>query len=697
MSAPAPQRVPHKPTRADKNHPGIIFLVLLVIVTIGGSFAALVLPRYLQLSLPQLQVGEVSPQDFLAPYPLTYISGIRTSEQRDAAAGAVTPIYTPADTSIARSQLTRLRAALAYISSIRADVYASPDQKETDLAALEDIKLNQPTAQKIFGLSETRWQIVQQEAIVVLEEVMRNTIRTDRLDETRRSVPSLVSLSLPEDQAAIVAELVTAFVIPNSLYNESQTESAREQARAGVSPISRTLITGETIVQRGWVLTSADLEALQEFGLMQPANRWQETVAEASLTILAVFFVFLFLRRDSKLTRDTRGLTVIAILFLIFLFGGRLILPGHTVYPYLFPFSAFSLTVATLFGSTPALLFTLPLAILVPYNFSNPLTLTLYYLLAGFFGVLTLGSARRLSSFLWAFMVITLAETLVITAFRLPEISMDWIGMATLAGAAVLNAGISAGLTVLLQFFIAQFLGLTTALQLIEISRPDHPLLQNILRQAPGTYQHSLQVANLAEQAAEKIGADALLTRVGALYHDAGKSQDPFYFIENQLPDSTNPHNTLEPSISASIILRHISDGLEMARKYHLPRRVQNFITEHHGTMLARYQYYKAVEAAGGDESKVDQVQYRYPGPRPQSRETAILMLADGSEARVRAERPKDETALRATIKSVIDNRLASDQLIDTDLTLHDLDVITDSFATTLRGIYHPRIEYPKL
>jgi hypothetical protein len=271
------------------------------------------------------------------------------------------------------------------------------------------------------------------------------------------------------------------------------------------------------------------------------------------------------------------------------------------------------------------------------------------------------------------------------------------VNLYPLLGAALLNGIASASLTVILQFFLAQFLGMTTALQLMEISRPDHPLLQRLLRNAPGTYQHSLQVANLAEQAAERIGADPLLTRVGALYHDVGKVVNPMFFIENQVPGMQNPHDKLEATASAQIIIRHVPDGLELARKHRIPRRIQDFIAEHHGTMITRYQYAKAVEAANGDESEVNEAQFQYPGPRPGSRESAILMLADGSEARVRAENPKDDDELRKIVKSVVDNRVSSGQLDNTNMTLRDLDQITDSFSATLRGIYHPRIEYPKL
>jgi cyclic-di-AMP phosphodiesterase PgpH len=284
-----------------------------------------------------------------------------------------------------------------------------------------------------------------------------------------------------------------------------------------------------------------------------------------------------------------------------------------------------------------------------------------------------------------------------VIVYRLPQPETDMLGLLTLVGSAGIYGAASAGLTLLLQFFLAQLLGLTTALQLMELSRPDHPLLQLILRGAPGTYQHSLQVANLAEQAAERIGGDALLTRVGALYHDAGKIADPIFYIENQVPGNPNPHDELDPVISAAIIIQHIPKGLELARKYKLPRRIQDFISEHHGDSITRYQYTKALEAAGRDESKVDMNDFRYPGPAPQSRETALLMLADGCEARVRADHPRNEEELRELIKEVVDLNVRIGSLKHTDLTLQDLESIIDSFTTTLRGIYHPRIKYPKL
>jgi putative nucleotidyltransferase with HDIG domain len=286
------------------------------------------------------------------------------------------------------------------------------------------------------------------------------------------------------------------------------------------------------------------------------------------------------------------------------------------------------------------------------------------------------------------------ASAIATLVFKLVSPDTDWLGLATLGAAALFNGLASASLTVLLQSGLAQMLGMTTPLQLVDLTRPDHPLLQFMLREAPGTYQHSLQVANLAEQAAEAVGADPLLIRVGALYHDAGKALNPIFFIENQLPGFPNPHEQLDPQASARIIIRHVTDGIELAKKYRLPRRIYDFVLEHHGAMLTRYQYAQAVKAAGGKEDLVDKEQFQYPGPRPRSRETAILMLADGCEARVRAEHPTEDK-LREVIKSVIDNRVAIGELDDTSLTLNDLDLISRSFTATLRGIYHPRVQYP--
>jgi putative nucleotidyltransferase with HDIG domain len=682
-------------SKSDNKQRRSIVIALLLTTTVVFTLAALLIPFYSNQIDSQISSGEVASREINAPRSLTYTSEVLTEAQREAATDSIAAIYSPPDTSIARNQLEDLRATLAYINSVRADTFGTNEQKLADLAALENIDLDQEIAQNILDLSDSRWQAVQQESIIVLEQVMRSTIREDRLEDARKSVPALVSLSLPEDQATIVSELVTGFVAPNSLYSEVLTETARQQAREAVAPVERSFVLGQTILLRGQIISETDLEALEQFDLVRSQTRWQDLVSAASLAVLTLVYFLVYLSRNSTLTKDLRSLTVIIVLFILFLVGGRLVVTSQSLIPYIYPLAAFSLVVASLFGTKTALVFTLPLCILYAYDTPNAFELTLFNLLGSYSGAFALGAARRMTSFFWAAALIAFSEIMVIIAFRVPQPNADLINIAALIGIALVNGIASSSLTVLLQYVIAQLLGMTTALQLMEISRPDHPLLQFILRNAPGTYQHSLQVANLAEQGAEIIGADPLLTRVGAIYHDSGKALNPYFFIENQLPGNKNPHEDLDPVTSAQTIIRHIPDGVELARKYRLPQRIQDFIEEHHGTMKTRYQIAKAIEEAGGDETQVDEKQFTYPGPRPRSRETAILMLADGSEARVRAERPEDEKELRTVIQSVVEHRLSSGQLDETNLTLRDLDELIESFTGTLRGIYHPRLEYP--
>jgi len=373
----------------------------------------------------------------------------------------------------------------------------------------------------------------------------------------------------------------------------------------------------------------------------------------------------------------------------------QLMIPGRTVLPYLFPTATIPMLLTVLFSPGMGIMSALVTSALAGFLAPRGFELSLYIVLSGTMAALVIGRAERLSSFLWAGLAAAVSAATVVVIFRFPDPATDLLGKATLLGAAIISGLLSASLGFGLLLLISNFLGITTSLQLIELSRPDHPLLQTILHNAPGSYQHSLQVANLAEQAARSIGANPLPTRVGALYHDAGKALRPQFFIENQVPGQ-NVHEQLDPTTSASVILAHVPDGLEFARKYRLPASIQAFIHEHHGTMEVSYQYHAAIEAAGGDKSRVDLREFTYPGPTPLSRETAVLMLADSVEAKARADSPPDREAIDKLVRWVIEDRLTKGQLRRTDLTLKDLDTIRSTFVKTLMNIFHPRLRYPE-
>ncbi|TES93266.1 MAG: HDIG domain-containing protein, partial [Anaerolineales bacterium] len=461
-------------------------------------------------------------------------------------------------------------------------------------------------------------------------------------------------------------------------------------------PVFHSFVVNEVVVPRGHVITEVDREALLQLGLLQQQTTWQDITSVIALVGVNFAFVALYFAQRPDLREDNRSMLLMSVLFLVFLYGARLVIPNRTVIPYLFPIAGFAMIVTALISSRAAMILTVPLSILAGYGLPNSLELIFFYMFCSMFGVLSLRNVQRILTFFWAGIAVMGSGSAVILAFRLIDPTSDAVGIFSLIAASAFHGLAAAALTILLQFVLAQTLGLTTTLQLFDISRPGHPLLQFLLRNAPGTYQHSLQIANLAEQAAKQINANTLLTRVGALYHDAGKARHPYYFIENKVPGADNPHEELPPLESSAIIIRHVTDGVALAKKYRMPRHIIDFIVEHHGTLTTSYQYNQAVEAAGGDTEKVDMKSYRYPGPRPQSSETALVMLADTAEARTRAERPETRQEIRTIVKEVIDQRLAQGQLDDTTLTLKDLNAIVEWFTTTLRGVFQPRLEYPK-
>ncbi|MFQ5941946.1 MAG: HD family phosphohydrolase [Anaerolineales bacterium] len=643
-----------------------------------------------------LQTGDVAAQDVLAPHELSYESSVLTDQARTAAEQAVAEIFDPPNSAIARLQLERLTATLNFISSVRADGFATTEERLQDVMSMEDLQLDPPMAEAILDLPASRWEAVRLESLSVLEQVMRGEIREDRVVDASRGIRTLISFGMAEEQAQLVEELVGAFVVANALLNEEETAAARTSARDAVAPVTRSFAPGQIIVARGDPVSAIDLEALKSFDLIEPPSRLQDLALLALLVTLLGSAVALFAYRfNPEMMQNVRISWVNAALFVITSLGLGYAVSGQSVLPYFFPAATLPMLFAILVGPGMGVMSALALGALAGYLGLRGLEIALYFMLSGALGALAIGRAERLGIFAWAGLVASLAAISVVVIFRVPDPAVDIVEKARVVGGALVTGILSAGLAFGVLLLIGSTLRITTNIQLIEISRPDHPLLQLLLRTAPGTYQHSLQVANLAEQATRAIGANALLTRVGCLYHDVGKTERPQFFIENQL-SGQNIHEQMDPATSASMIIAHVTDGLELARKHRLPSVVTDFILEHHGTMRTDYQYHLALKTAGDDPDSVDPRDFTYPGPRPRSRETAILMLADGVEAKIRSDKPGDEASLDESVAWVIEDRLSKKQLARTDLTLKNLDTIRRSFVKTLRSIYHPRIRYPE-
>ena len=668
------------------------FIVLFAII---GTIAAISIPINSSAQTYGLQIDDVAPQDILALYDLSYVSDILTEREQTTASESVSQVYDQPNTDITRTQIERLQDSLTFIDSVRSDPYSTTEMKLSDLSSMSDIRLDSATSLSILALSDAQWQTVKAETLTVVEQVMRNEIRDGRVEEARRTIPALVSISLPETQAAIVEAIAPAFVIPNALLNVEATEAARTEARESVEPVINSYVEGETIVSRGDVVAELEIEALTEYDLLKPPNPWLEIFIRSLLVILliGIFAIFAYRTHPKEITKAKLAFTL-SVLFIVIALSMQALIPGRTVFPYIFPYAALPILVTVLFSPSLGVMVSLLTGILAGFLASRGLELALYATISGILASLMIKRAERLSSFISAGLAAALGSAIVIIIFRIPDPTMDIIGKTTLLGVSIISGLLSASLGFGLLLIIGNLLGITTNLQLLELSRPDHPLLQQILHDAPGTYQHSLQLANLAEQAAREIGANALLVRVGAQYHDAGKSLHPQFFIENQVPGQ-NVHEQLDPKTSANIILSHVPEGLQLARKHRIPQSIQAFIAEHHGTLEVSYQYREALEAAAGDEEKIDKRDYTYKGPTPQSRETGLLMIADGSEAAVRAKRPKTKDEINQIVQWLIDDRIQKGQFDKTDLTLRDLRTIRRSIVKTLTNIYHPRIQYP--
>jgi cyclic-di-AMP phosphodiesterase PgpH len=286
-----------------------------------------------------------------------------------------------------------------------------------------------------------------------------------------------------------------------------------------------------------------------------------------------------------------------------------------------------------------------------------------------------------------------LTNIVVLTAFNLIEQrDLAAIGQGLVAGS--VNAALSVFLAVGSFAMLGHLFGIMTVFQLLELANPSSRLLRRLLMETPGTYHHSVMVGNLAERAAETIGADPLLARVAAYYHDIGKMKNPLAFIENQA-GAHNIHDDLTPESSARIIAGHVRDGIDLGYEYGLPVQIIGFIPQHHGTSVMSYFYGKALRELGGDEEAAAPDRYLYPGPKPQSREAAILMLADGVEASVRSLDEKDEVSIRDMVNRIVDARVEDGQLDDAELTLRNIAQIKEAFVQQLLGMYHSRIQYP--
>lgn len=668
-------------------------LLLCALFVVTGLSLTLALPS-IPRSAP-LATGMVCTHDVLAPRRVTYVSRLLTEAEQARAEAAVEPIFT-VDGNVARQQLTRVRQILSYITSIRQDAHASSEDKARWIAKMSDLVLPASVITNVLTLDELAWQGVSSEVIYLLDRLMRDGVQEDQLSELRAKVPQLVSYALSPEQADVAAASVRSLLKPNSFFDEQQTGEKRRQARDAVQPVQYVIERGQAVLRQGDIVAPLHLEQLAALGLQPTDPEWHRLVSMALFVVALVSTLSLYMWQAHREMLHHRGRMILLSLLIVMTgAAAKFTIPGHVLLPYLFPLAAVAMLVSVLLDTQLSIMVTATLSLFVGFVSGGSLDLTVYALLGSLVAALVVSRLERLSTFAWAAVATAVMNSIVVLSFRLFGWGYDPVGLLQLLGASIANGILSASLTFTSFFWLGGIFGITTPLQLLELARPTHPLTRRLLLEAPGTYHHSLIVGNLGERAAQLVGADPLLVRVAALHHDVGKVLRPYFFVENQA-SGENYHQQLDPKTSAEIIISHVKDSLELARKHRFPKKVLDIIAQHHGTTSVGFGYFyqQACKEAEGEE--INEADFHYPGPRPRSKEAAIVMLADSVEAAVRASAPGSSGEMERIVRKITNDRLVSGELDECDLTLRDLDSIRGAFIDVLQGVFHLRLEYPE-
>jgi len=697
---------------------------------IGGA-VVLVVGLALVVGLPSagggldVRVGQPAEESVPAPREVRVVDTEATETARRAAAESVDAVLA-VDAGAGQRLVSELRAVFELTREVRrpegADGTANGSGDATGDEADEATPQEQPTASEqretlrsvlvgiptptiaaLVGASDDDLDIIEREAISIAQLLARQRIREDALAQVLEETLQVeLGLRAPPGDSGeqIIAPLLEAYLRPNVVVDLAATAAARELAAAAVPEVSQVWLAGQFIVRQGEIV--GPLQALAIDGLdvgRVPLWRTLLTGAAGGLLLVAVGGIYLS-RMQPFVWRSAKKLWLLVLLLLVFaaVVTGTDLLVDSTgsTWAFVVPVGALAMLVALLIHPVVGLATMLPAVVTVLLVDAGSPGVALFAASAVLVSVpLTRSIASRTDlkrAVLRAGMSYPVLAVTIVLVFG----PREEVAVAALAG--VLNGVLTALIVQGALPALETLFRLPTVTALLDLADRNHPLLRELEQEALGSYNHSVMVASLVERACRAIGADPLLGSVAALYHDIGKVRQPHFFIENQ-QGIANPHDGLEPEVSALIIMNHVVDGVELATTYRLPPEVVACIGSHHGTMLVKYFYEVAVERAGGDHDAVDEEAFRYRGQRPRSREAAVLLLADSCEATTRAmamsrgNLPREE--IEVTVDQLLEERRSDGQFDDAEITLRDLRIVRDTIVESLVGIYHPRIAYP--
>ncbi|MBC2721056.1 HDIG domain-containing metalloprotein [Desulfosporosinus sp.] len=675
---------------------GVMYFLLFTILLSSNIF----------VSTLQLEVGEPSPQLITAPWTKDIVDQVKYNREKEAAAKGVKPIYKADEEYLAllTKELGNAFAALRENS-------ASEDER------ISELKKTRLFASLPEGVLTSLIETLPDE-LDKSEKVGRDIILTRARDldigsRTSKDVAVFRDRIKAElDQSDLTQDAKVFFKVfmdlevsqPTLIVDESTTEAVRAAKRAEIKQEVLHYKANQKIVGAGEIVDETIYQVLVDYGLINSQNTWKAASGIALIVLIGIASIAAYLyqyKRDVFLLANR--LVLIGLIMILVVAIGRAVIAlnlgadFNTLSGMLIPVAWATMTVAILVGVDIAIMVSVVLAVFVAV-LVDPALSTSFSLHAGvvalFGGIVGVYSVSRLSQrsdLARAGIFVSGVNVLMISGIALSsDMRLAVWGVGVILG--IVNGLASSFLTVgALHWFESGF-HITSSVRLLELSDPNRPLLKRLLMEAPGTYHHSILVGNLAEAAAEAVRADATLVRVASMYHDIGKLKRPYFFIENQFTQD-NPHDKIAPTLSSLIITSHVKDGLELAKENKLPLQIQDIIAQHHGDSLVSFFYHKALE----ENENVPEETFHYEGPKPQTKEAALVALADNVEAAVRSMKQPTPGRVEGFVRKIIKDKLNDGQLDQCDLTFQDLDRIAMAFVRVLSGIFHSRVEYPEM
>ena len=650
------------------------------------------------------EVGEVASQDVQSDRYLTFVDEAATLEKQQEALENFQDVYKIDLEKFNNLTIAGISDSFAKLEEISAMQKQDPNfTVKNQMAHLNDtfpFVLSEENWETLVKLSDKEIKGLYEAGIDYAIDIMSTGVAQEKLTDSKEKVIQSIKkdTSIEGAQEAFMLEVIkNATFYPTYVLDEEATSEKKTQVLATVEPEKVVVQKGELVVQKGEILSERQSNILQQLGYSQSASPWLVIIGAGILIAMLMFLVRMFMIRFTpKVYQDEKQVVLLMLLTAstLFLYDFFLALSLSSVVEraeqvgYFLPVAMGTMLITILLDIRLGVVIDLVLTIFVGLYTENA-AFTVVALISGLVGSIGVSNLGQRSDISRAAFNISVANAVAITGLGMVRNDpVDVICFGVLFGIA--NGLVSSIFTMGVLPYLENLFGITTSIRLLELANPAQPLLKKLLTEAPGTYHHCIMVGNLGEAAAEAIGANGLVVRVGAYYHDIGKLKRPYFFAENQF-SGANPHDNITPQLSTLIITSHVKDGIEMAKQAKLPPIIVEMIAQHHGDSLVSFFYYKAKQM----DEKTKESEFRYEQSKPQTKEAAILMMADTVEAAVRSKRDATPGQIEGFIRTLIKGKLNDGQFDECELTFRDLDKVATAFTRVVNGIYHKRIEYP--